>query len=254
VDFIKTIQPDYLTLSMLPSVFEGWWAFNTWRPNQENPFEMLVNQARLFVSETIRKDAKDMHVFIVEGENVDVRYNIRLGAALAAYGESGGSNEWAAVGRSLILSSLAFSDSSGAVCTALELGADNIFTEKACSPRIAASDVYRILTPSDYYPHTVGAGTVMLGVYIWTASPAIAAAYRNNVLQFDVSFSVNNTHYLMIRGIKAFKKIQMRGMDYRSDPQFERYNSPGWVYSPAEQTLLIKLVHRTDIETIKIFY
>jgi hypothetical protein len=254
IEFIKTIQPDYVSLEMLPALFEGWWVFNTWRPNLENPFEMLVNQARLFVSESIYKDAADLHVFIVENGRVDVLYNIRLGAALAAYGEAGGSNEWAAVGRSLILSALSFSDDSGAIYTTLELDANNVFTERAGAPRIAAAEIYEVLKSSDYYPHTVGAGTVMQGVYLWTVSPAIGAAYRNSVLEFDVSFPVGGTHHLMIRGLKPFKKIQMRGMDYRSDPQFERYNSPGWVYSPAEQTLLIKLVHRTEIEAIKIFY
>jgi hypothetical protein len=254
IDFIKTIQPDYVTLDMLPAIFEGWWAFSIWRPDFDNPFEMLVNQARLFVSESIKKDAKDIHVFIVENGSIDVRYNIRLGVAMTSYGESAGSNEWAAVGRSLILSALSFSDNIGAVCAFLELDENNIFVERAGAPRIAAEDVYEMLKPSDYYPHTVGAGTVMQGVYLWTAAPAIGASYQNSVLEFNISFPVNNTHYMMIRGLKPFRKIQMRGMDYRSDPQFERYNSPGWVYSPTEQTLLIKLVHRTEVEVIKIYY
>jgi hypothetical protein len=254
IDFIKNMPPDHVTFEMLPSIFDGWWAFDTWRPDSENPFEMLVNQARLFVSESIRKDANDLHVFIIEEGEIYVLYNIRLGTAMAAYGEASGNNEWAAVGRSLILSALAFSDESGAVDTAIEQSVNNIFSARAGAPRITSADIYEALRPSDYYPHTVGAGTVIPGVYLWTASPAIGAAYRNNVLEFDVSFPVGATHYLMIRGIKPFKKIQMRGMDYRSDPQFERYNSPGWAYSPAEQTLLIKLVHRTELEAVKIFY
>jgi hypothetical protein len=43
-------------------------------------------------------------------------------------------------------------------------------------------------------------------------------------------------------------------MDYRTDPQFERYDSSGWSYSSAEQTLLLKMKHREETEHIRIFY
>ena len=59
---------------------------------------------------------------------------------------------------------------------------------------------------------------------------------------------------MLISGLRSFSKIQMRDIDYRSDPQFENWNAPGWIYSPSEQTLLVKLVHRTPVEHIKIFF
>jgi hypothetical protein len=85
-------------------------------------------------------------------------------------------------------------------------------------------------------------------------SPSIAASFENNVLDIGVSFPVNQTHYLLIPGIGAFSKIQLNNMDYRSDPQFETYNSPGWAYSASERTLLIKLVNKSQLEHIKIFF
>jgi hypothetical protein len=239
---------------MYPGIFQGWWAFDYWHKNAENPFEIFANQARLLMSESLKKDAGNLHVFFVEDGEVDVLFNIKLGMAVAAYGEACSNNEWAAVGRSLVLSALAFADDSGALSPILGIDESGAFAEKPAQRRLQTPEISPLLEVSDYYPHIVGAGTVMFGVYLWTASPAIGASYKNNVLEFDVSFPPDNAHYLMIRGVRPFKKIQMRGMDYRSDPQFERYNSPGWVYRAQDQTLLVKLFHRTEIEAIKIFY
>jgi hypothetical protein len=59
---------------------------------------------------------------------------------------------------------------------------------------------------------------------------------------------------MIIRGIKAFTKIQLYNMDFRTDFQFERYDSSGWSYSTQEQTLIIKMKHRTAVEHIRVFY
>jgi hypothetical protein len=59
---------------------------------------------------------------------------------------------------------------------------------------------------------------------------------------------------MMIRGVRPFVRLQLYGINYPSDPQFERYDSSGWVYSPQEQTLLLKMKHRSAVERIRIFY
>jgi hypothetical protein len=59
---------------------------------------------------------------------------------------------------------------------------------------------------------------------------------------------------MLIRGLRPFVKIQLYGIDYRTDPQFERYDSSGWSFSSSEQTLLLKLKHRSQVEHIRVFY
>jgi hypothetical protein len=54
--------------------------------------------------------------------------------------------------------------------------------------------------------------------------------------------------------VKPFSRIQLRGIDWRSDPQFEQYNAPGWMYSAAEQTLMVKIVQQEELDHIKILY
>jgi hypothetical protein len=59
---------------------------------------------------------------------------------------------------------------------------------------------------------------------------------------------------MIIRGIRSFVRLQLYDMNFRTDPQFERYDSSGWVYIPQEQTLLVKMRHRTTVENIRIIY
>jgi hypothetical protein len=43
-------------------------------------------------------------------------------------------------------------------------------------------------------------------------------------------------------------------MDWRTDSQFEIYDSSGWFYHSQEQVLVLKLRHRAAIENIRIIY
>jgi hypothetical protein len=62
------------------------------------------------------------------------------------------------------------------------------------------------------------------------------------------------THHIIIRGIRPFIRLQIHGMDWRTDSQFERYDSSGWVYYPQDQVLILKLRHRELVENIRIIY
>ncbi|MDR2865404.1 MAG: hypothetical protein LBV68_07340 [Spirochaetaceae bacterium] len=250
---VNTLSLESLGPHLLAGIFEGASAVHLWHGGTENPFDMLINQARLLVLASLEKDADNSHMFFTQDGDVDILLNIRLGAAIIAYGNAYADDEWGGIGRSLVLSALSFADEAGALPAALHT-VNNSFIEKDGGSKLAGAEIYFLLELSDYYPHTVSAKDAMPGVYLWTASPHIGVSYKNNVLEFDVAFPVNNAHYFIVRGLRPFKKIQIRGMDYRSDPQFERYNSPGWVYRESDRTLLVKLYHREEVEFLKIFY
>jgi hypothetical protein len=59
---------------------------------------------------------------------------------------------------------------------------------------------------------------------------------------------------MLICGISRPSRLQLYGIDYRTAVDFERYNSSGWTYSASEQILLLKMVHRNQVEHIRIFY
>jgi hypothetical protein len=192
-------------------------------------------------------------VLVFHGAAADMEFNLRLGKALWMWAESANRGEWAALGRSLVVSVLSLADGTGTTPPRLLLSGDGQITEDP-GPRISSARLYRILNPGEYYPRPVVIGSGVNGIWAWTAASAVTAAQENNVLDISVSFPAGETHYMMIRGVRPFDKIQLYNIDYRTDPQFERYDSSGWVYSAQDQILLLKMKHQTTVEHIKIFY
>jgi hypothetical protein len=254
--YADTVVVSALTLEEAIAIFEG---YNNWPgqfPNAENPFERLIYRTLELIAERLVKDEKAGNVFVADGAQVDVAFNLRLGIALAAYGDKNGMSSWVGIGRSLVLSALAFTDDAGQLPVFLSINSagEIIVDETDAAGTIAATQVYSILTLAAYYPHPVDLTTVQDELWVWTASSETTAVFQNNVLDISVSFPIGWTHHLLIRGVDRFSKIQLRDMDYRSDPRFEEYNSPGWVYSASEKTLLVKTVHRSETEHIRVFY
>jgi hypothetical protein len=243
-----------ITLADTLGILEGYTGWPGYVPGQENPFSRLLPRTLELISEWLVKDSGQTNVFVTDSEQVDVEFNLRLGLALSAYGDQFGLSSWAGIGRSLVLSVLAQTDDAGLLPVFLMLDNAEQIVATDDAEKIDAVQLYPFFPTATYYPHAIDLGSVRQGVWVWTASPNVNAMFQNNILDISVTFPVGWTHYLLIRGVSPFAKIQLRNMDYRSDPRFEQYNSPGWVYSASAQTLLIKLVHRSDDEHIRIFY
>jgi hypothetical protein len=243
-----------IALSETAGIMESCLDWPVYAPGQENPFERLVPYALEVVSEQLVKDSGASTVFVSENSQVDIAFNVRLGLALSAYGNKSNSSGWAGIGRSLVLSVLSLCDDRGQLPEILTLDAAGQIVPDGKEGTIEAMRLYRAFPPAVYYPHTVNLASAQSGVRVWTVSGLTTATLQNNVLDLSLSFPVGWTHHVLIRGVKQFSKIQIRDMDYRSDPRFEQYNSPGWVYSASTETLLLKMVHRLEEEHIRIYY
>jgi hypothetical protein len=255
IEYIKTLSASDLDLETCAGVLEGWFAWNVLRPDVENPFEELLPKTLTLILTNMKKDKASGYVFAA-ADYVDVLYNIRLGAAITAYSENINDITWAAVGRSLLISVFSFAamDDSASVSDRLELSDDGEFTLPESADRLTAAEIYAELGYSDFYPHAIGAGPQINGVWLWTISPSVAASFQNNILDFGVTFPPGASHYIYIMNLKPFSRIQLRNIFWRSDPQFEQYNAPGWLYSVAEQILMVKIAQQEEIEHIKILY
>jgi hypothetical protein len=243
-----------ITLVDTLGILEGYGGWPAYAANSENPFERLIPQTLEMISERLVKDNGQGNVFVVDGERADIEFNLRLGLALSVYGDKTGVSSWAGIGRSLVMSVLALTDDEGQLPASLTVDTAGEITINDAVEKIDAALLYPFFPLATYYPHAVDLGSAQQGTWIWTASPGVSAVFQNNVLDITVSIPVGWTHHLLVRGVPAFTKIQLRDMDYRSDPRFEQYSSPGWVYSASAQTLLVKLVHRSEDEHIRIFY
>jgi len=238
LELVYTIDPSILAMDIIPGIFEGYSAWRTYRPGAENPFESLVDHCCQLISDSLRKTTEGGWVFVYNEGGDNPEFNLRLGKAILVYAESAHNSLWAGIGRSLILS---------AISTAGE-------NDESPLSELTSAKLYRILCPLDTYPRALGIGAQTSGIWAWTAAQALSGSQQGDILDISVTFPAGETHYMIIRGIRSFSRIQLYGMDYRTDTQFERYDSSGWSYSSQEQTLLVKMKHRSSDEVIRIIY
>ena len=117
------------------------------------------------------------------------------------------------------------------------------------------ADLYPILAQNAYYPHLVLLAQNPSPVTIWTTSPNVTlTSPEKNKLVLSMEFPVGESHYMIVTGLQAFDKIQMYGLNYRSDKQFELYNSPGYIYDFETKTLYLKMRHKSEVERVIFTY
>ena len=118
-------------------------------------------------------------------------------------------------------------------------------------------EVYPVIVHNNpYYPHIAKVaeidGSIIWG---WTIARDIKISQDENKTMFiDIDFPLGLTHYVMLVGIDPFRRIQIYNMDFRTDPQFEIYNSSGYVYRSGMRGLLLKSRHKSQHEIIKLYY
>ena len=225
INIIQHAEAEMIVLDYCPGIFEAYSDFKLWRSGVNNPVEHLTDRALLVVSEALSRDSDNDLVFAHGSESGSLEYGVRLGRALIDWAQR--DTEWAAIGRSLVLSSLT-------------------------SGGYGAGMLYNMLDKTDYHPRAVLLSDNAF--WAWTASSSVTASYIDGNLNIAFSFPVSSSHYVILKGVRPFIKIQIYGMDWRTDSQFERYDSSGWIYYPQEQILLLKVRHRTQVENIRVFY
>jgi hypothetical protein len=249
---IGSIDHAELDPDLLPGILEGYMDWQYYRPNGKNPFEGLMDSACLAISEGIVMDNQGERIFVFYQGTANMEFNLRLGAGLGAYGEYTGKEVWSGIGRSLILSVLSLSERTGRVPLTLSENGD--FT--AANGSLNSARIYRYLRLGEYPARAISLGSAINGAWTWTAAAGVTANFdqEKNFLDISVSFPSGETHYMLIRGIRPFTQIQLYNIPFRTDPQFEQYDSSGWAYSPSEQTLMVKMKHRLATEHIFIYY
>jgi len=225
IDIIHNASPSMLVSEYCPGLLEVYIDFKRWRPEANNPIEHLTDQILLLISENLNRDTEHDAVYASSSESNNFEYSLRLGKALVYWADATQNTEWAAIGRSLILSAITSGNS---------------------------GRLYNILNPGDYYPRATW--LTNSGHWVWTVSPSVRATDVGGNLNISVSFPPNASHHMIIRGVRPFLSIQIHGMAWRSDPQFEIYDSSGWVYYPEDQILILKLRHRSTIENVRLIY
>lgn len=107
-------------------------------------------------------------------------------------------------------------------------------------------------TDNKYYPHVA-----LLDIDgtepVWAWTVAQNMTYKSTpegITEFTATYPQNGIHYMIVTGIKPFSTIQIYGMQFRTDPRFETYNSSGYVYQADTNTLLLKYRQRSETEVV----
>ena len=118
-------------------------------------------------------------------------------------------------------------------------------------------ELYAYYVPdNDFYPH----GKVIgynngLPIWVWGIVPEISVTDSDDVLSFTLEFPVGEIYHSIITGITPFESVQIRSINnYPSDPQFESYIAPGYVYDKSSNTLLLRYAQKSKTEIFNVFY
>ena len=225
IELINGTNSSALVSEHCPGLLEVYFDMKRWRPGANNPIEHLTEQMLALISENMNRDTENDAVYASSSESNNFEYSLRLGKALSFWADATQNKEWAAIGRSLVISAITSGN---------------------------AGKLYNILNPGDYYPRATWLTDA--GHWVWTVSPAIRASDVGGNINITSSFPPGASHHIIIRGVRPFLGVQIHGIDWRSDPQFEIYDSSGWIYYPDNQVLVLKLRHRSTIENIRIIY
>ena len=247
--FAQELDSFALTLETGCGILECYADMGKWRPLAENPFEELTGRAGEIAAEGLHR-AGDQ-VFVFSDGRADITFNMRLGAALHQWGQKAGESDWAALGRSLVLSVLSLGDENGLVPAALTIGAHRGFAKTADT--ISTARLYRLLGGNEYIPRMTATGTG--GIWAWTAASSVTVTQNETQMDIRVTFPVGETHYIALRSIRPFPLLQIYDANWRRAYDFESYyDSSGWYYFESEQTLVLKIRHRQNVENIRILF
>jgi hypothetical protein len=255
-DMLRSFDPAVMTIEQSAGFLEGNLDWERIRAGRDNPYERFLDQAFYVAGDSLKKNPFTGAVLAFSGNEADTELNLRLGSSLSRLNDE----TRQALGRSIILSVLSLADEAGSAPRIVVQDDNGGFSEKPDAGRLGSARIYRICrteNSGEYYARAQSLSsneTPVAGLWAWTAASNVSATQSPGITDIAVSFPAGETHYMMIRGVRPFAVLQLYGIDYPSDPQFERYDSSGWTYSPQEQTLLLKMKHRSSTERVRIIY
>ena len=228
-------------------------------PNKQNIF--MENSEKY---ENVLKDSLisiDNGLYISsDKKTIDTEKTLQAASILIRYGNSyPDKDSWKAVGQALYSSIFSLGGNSSSLPASFDIQGD-----KAKKLGLMANDALILhaeklypaaIKDNPHYPHEESlALKAEPGIWAWTSAHDINVLKNDaKIFSFRITAKTGDTHYMIIRGIRPFYRIQVYGIDFRSDPRFEIYNSSGYVYDERTRTLLLKIKHKKDDEDIVLF-
>ena len=256
---VSNATSEDLDAYMAAGVLEAAMDYSLFFPNSSNIFAESAEMC-----EAVLKDAfftVDEGLFVSSDKaHVDTEKTLEIADILMRYGkENPEKRTWKFAGQMLYSSILSYAGESAGLPAYFD-----IQSGKAAKLGLMANDTV-ILHADTLYPAAITDNTAFPheeslalqsehGIWAWSSAHSIKVIQNTaKIFAFRVEFKTEDIHYLIVRGIRPFYRIQIHGIDFRSDQRFEIYNSSGYVYDERSGTLLLKLKHKNDFEDIVLF-
>lgn len=228
-------------------------------PAQAEPFEPTIAQAGSILSVYTRLSTKDAALAaVLEGaaqqcldlleeslsvdndtlvlaeEDLSATDTIRVGQALIDYAKLTGRNECGDAGRILVTKS-----------------------EPQALDFQSIAELYPVLVQENhFYPHTEVLGYYgTRPVWAWTCASSIDYTIMpNGKVNISIDFPLSYSHYVLFNGVPTFHdRIRIQNLDFHTDPNYEKWNSSGFIYNKDNKILDLKSRHKSQIELVELF-
>ncbi|MBN2051749.1 MAG: hypothetical protein JW760_14960 [Spirochaetales bacterium] len=195
----------------------------------------------------------DSGVYLSTGDKdlLDIESSVYAGYLLRTAGEEVKSETFLSLGRSLITAALSLAEQNGFLPESLTHDGLSVRRETGVLP---PEKIYLYLKENPYYPRERSLADYFgNGSWSFSSAETVAVTPGQNMYSISFTYPRGETHYIALHGIPPFSRMRLLGIDWKGDPIFQYYYS-GWYYDPDTSTLFIKLRHRTERETIEIYY
>ena len=181
----------------------------------------------------------------VEPGKIDVAASLTAGKLLIQAGVVEKDPVLESIGRDLILSSIGLSDKQGFLPRHI-LFAD--LALKGTEGRVAPEEVYPLIADNPYYPRFISLSRELgPGAWLYTAANMTGMIINEKENRLQFRFPLGAIHHMVFRGARPYKELQIWGIPWRVDNQFEKYNI-GALFFPEKKLFLIKYQHKKTTE------
>ena len=210
-------------------------------------FPAIVEE-RIFPA--VRRFEEYFFLGTAQGE-IDVYWSVRAGQLVEEIGRSTGDDLYVTVGRNLVMSALQLADPQGFLPEYLYFNETGIRRREGS---FGPERLYPSLTDNPWYPREISLYDELgAGSFIWTIADFTRVDIQDDRYSFRLEYPANQTHYIIMHGIPPFDSMQLFGLPWRNDRNFDSYIK-GRHYEPTTQTLMIKYTDNSTAEDIFLYY
>ena len=194
---------------------------------------------------------KDGLWLVEEDGSIDMELNVTVAALLMEEAQWNNDSLYQGIGRQMMLSALAYAAENGSLPAKILFEADGEVVRRGS---VRPEGVYPLVIQAAAYPRHISlAGELGPGSWALTCAERFTVRGTPRETTVTMDFPAGSIHHIAIKGIKRFQVLYMNGIRWNGDPNFQRYYA-GWNYDEANETLYVKIRHRTVTETIRILH